>query len=843
MVGVVADRVIVELEAKLDRYNANVISAQRTFEKSMGGIGASAKRTEGLVSGAAGRIGGAFALAFTGAVAVGVVKGFLGYADAAKQLNAQLKLATAASGDFGTAQKAVRDIAAATRSGLNETGALYANIARNARELGLTQTQVAEVTTSVSQAFLISGASAQEAAQGTRQLIQGLQSGTLRGDEFNSVMENAPRLARLLADSLNVPIGSLRAMAEAGDLTAAKLTSALSDKEFTAALDAEFKQLPVTFDQAMTLVQNAAQETFSAFDAGGQFSQSLANFVTNGADGFGDLAAAAEQLGIDIASAMAGLSDAFQPMIDGALSAFNIIGGNARSLGQSIADVLNDVDEIANIGIGGVNFFRKLDSFGAGAGPYKPFAKSNLGGRFSAGLNRREGQLDNDRRERNVQKLPGAGNSFQRFLNEPGKFDAFGNPLTPFRPTAAAGKAKKGPKGRKGPSAETLAARAERAALQQEREDEAFRQDLARTNEDILAAKAALSVAADAIAAYEIQEIDSTRKRINAGYDADVKQGKLREAQAESLKLANDELAGLKTKAIQLKETERVRAESVQVAQADRQNDLDLLQAGEQLADTREEQRDVALRILDAQYAIERAELEGVIASRDATAAQKAIAERRLAILGQLQAGDKAAVEQGSKGPMDSYLSGLNSESINDQLEQVQVDGIRGVTDELANATASVFKFGGAFGEVANQIIADLARIAIQAAILAIGKSIFGAGFGAPSIPGRASGGHVQGGKSYRVNEGANAGRVEGFQPAGSGKIIPLGRMNQANQGGVTVVQSFTLDARGGITTPELLRHVNQVATRKAAQAGNAAYDAAQRSAPGRIDKFSKLGT
>src|SRR3546814_5986254 len=75
-------------------------------------------------------------------------------------------------------------------------------------------------------------------------------------------------LARLLADSLDVPVGSLRAMAEQGELTADKLLRALTDTKFTASIDAEFKQMPVTFDQAMTQVHNAAIVTFGAFDQG-----------------------------------------------------------------------------------------------------------------------------------------------------------------------------------------------------------------------------------------------------------------------------------------------------------------------------------------------------------------------------------------------------------------------------------------------------------------------------------------------------------------------------------------------------------------------------------------------
>src|SRR3546814_2482779 len=79
-----------------------------------------------------------------------------------------------------------------------------------------------------------------------------------------------------------------------------------------------FKQMPVNFDQAMTQVHNAAIVTFGAFDQGGEFSTMLANFVSGGADGFKGLERSAEDLGINIRSAFSGLSDAFEPMLEGA---------------------------------------------------------------------------------------------------------------------------------------------------------------------------------------------------------------------------------------------------------------------------------------------------------------------------------------------------------------------------------------------------------------------------------------------------------------------------------------------------------------------------------------------
>lgn len=271
---------------------------------------------------------------------------FLDIADRARTMEATLRLATAASGDFSTAQEDVRRIANETRTGIEETSTLYASFQRNAQELGITQQEAARATQTVSEAFQISGASAAEAAGGLRQFMQGIQSGTLRGEELNSVLENAPRLARLLADSLGVTIGQLRAMGAEGELTADKLLRALTDRRFTAQIDAEFRQLPVTFGQAMTLVRNAAITTIGAFDRGGQFSQALANFASQGSDTFSGLARDAERAGAEVRAAFDGLGTLFNPMADNATNVFGLISRLARSVSADIRAGTRALDDL-----------------------------------------------------------------------------------------------------------------------------------------------------------------------------------------------------------------------------------------------------------------------------------------------------------------------------------------------------------------------------------------------------------------------------------------------------------------------------------------------------------------
>lgn len=413
--AITADRVVVELEAKLGRYEANLARAEQKFDRAMGGIQKSATRTEGLISRAAGRMGAAL-----GAVSVALLaREFLNLTDKAKSLEAQLRLATKESGSFGKAQEDVRRIAASTRSGLEATALLYGNFQRNARELGITQQEAARATETVAKTFKISGAGAVEAAQGTRQLVQALQSGVLRGDEFNTIMESSPRLARLLADSLGIAVGELRAMAEAGNLTSAQLVRAFTDTKFTEGLDQEFKQLPVTFGEAMQQIENAAIITFGAFDRGGEFSKILSNFVLDGTKGFADLEKSAEQFGANTRAEIEGISAVFGPLLS---NMSQMLGLMEQSSNQPMFSTLfGELDALSKWASNNQLLFRLATMDFSGLRDPRP---TNLQGTYLAG---RAGFL-------NQRDQTFAGGFAGRFLDQfP---DAFGRPTPVPRPAA-----------------------------------------------------------------------------------------------------------------------------------------------------------------------------------------------------------------------------------------------------------------------------------------------------------------------------------------------------------------------------------------------------------------------
>ena len=114
-----------------------------------------------------------------------------------------------------------------TGQALGSIGSTYQSIARAQNELGLSQREVLDLTETISKAMVVGGGTAEGNAAALAQLGQALSSGVLRGEEFNSIMDQAPGLAKALAEGLNVPVGSLRSMAEAGQLTSKVVTQAL----------------------------------------------------------------------------------------------------------------------------------------------------------------------------------------------------------------------------------------------------------------------------------------------------------------------------------------------------------------------------------------------------------------------------------------------------------------------------------------------------------------------------------------------------------------------------------------------------------------------------------------
>ena len=176
-------------------------------------------------------------------------------ADAYSNLSARIKISTGEGAAFEAAMAGVQQVAVATRSNLEETANLYTRISEAGKTLKLSQDQVLGLVQTINQATQLSGGSAESAQAAITQLNQALQSGVLRGEEFNSIMEQAPRLSRALADGLGVSIGKLREMAEAGRLSSEVVITALRGQ--ADAVAEEFAKLPPTIGAALQNLSTA----------------------------------------------------------------------------------------------------------------------------------------------------------------------------------------------------------------------------------------------------------------------------------------------------------------------------------------------------------------------------------------------------------------------------------------------------------------------------------------------------------------------------------------------------------------------------------------------------------
>src|SRR5579884_1495509 len=210
--------------------------------------------------------------------AAGKVQEIVQIADAWNMMSARLKLATAGQREYAVAQKELFDIAQRIGVPIQETATLYGKLQQAVRMLGGEQKDALTITESISQALRLSGASAEESRSALLQFGQALASGVLRGEEFNSVVENSPRLAQALADGLNVPIGRLRKLAEEGRLTADVVVNALLSQKDK--LASEYAQLPQTVSQSFERLKNAFGQWINKLDESTGFTKKLAEALT-----------------------------------------------------------------------------------------------------------------------------------------------------------------------------------------------------------------------------------------------------------------------------------------------------------------------------------------------------------------------------------------------------------------------------------------------------------------------------------------------------------------------------------------------------------------------------------
>ncbi|WP_312491259.1 tape measure protein [Brevundimonas sp.] len=331
---------------------------------------------------------------FLGALAVDKL---VSYSDTYTNIQNRLKLVTTGTENLTAVNKALLASANSTRSSYESTAGLYATMARATKDLGLSQQDLLGITTTLNQGFQVSGATAEDAASGIRQLGQAMTGGVLRGEEFNALNDSAPRILEALAAGMGKPRSELRKLAEEGKLTSQVVVSALQSQ--SSAIQDEFNKMTPTVAQSATVMKNNIIAFIGSFNQGTGVAVALSSailllannldVVAIAAAGVGvamlamsgpkiiagirqvqasltamSIAATANPIGIAIAAAalaVTGLVIAFNKLApkikvtsDGAVSLKDFFVAAFQIIGEKVAEVAKFFQDVWNGSIGGV---------------------------------------------------------------------------------------------------------------------------------------------------------------------------------------------------------------------------------------------------------------------------------------------------------------------------------------------------------------------------------------------------------------------------------------------------------------------------------------------------------
>ncbi|MGP8953496.1 tape measure protein [Enterobacter mori] len=194
-----------------------------------------------------------------GAIAASLVvdwgKAFLVAADNMSQLNARIERLTGSAATASQTMQNLMRISSSTGGSLQDTAKLWETLSTALRDTGATNGQIIQLTETLQKIGRIGGSSSEEMANALRQFGQSISSGTVRAEEFNSILEQMPELARQIAAGMGVSIGELRQLMLDGKLTAEDALNAIQKQ--TGSVNAEFEKLPRTLSQANTALTNS----------------------------------------------------------------------------------------------------------------------------------------------------------------------------------------------------------------------------------------------------------------------------------------------------------------------------------------------------------------------------------------------------------------------------------------------------------------------------------------------------------------------------------------------------------------------------------------------------------
>ncbi|MDM1611550.1 tape measure protein [Escherichia coli] len=272
-----AGEIYYDIEANV----AGLIQAQKQVNKrldQMEGKFDSTSQSIGRFEGALNKVGVAIAAAFT----IDAAKKLIAIGDEMATLQARI---TRLSPSIDTAKEtmsALSAIASQTGNSLSETERLWESLTTALKSAGATNSQILALTSTLQKIGTIGGSSSEEMANALRQFGQSIAGGTVRAEEFNSILEQMPELARQIASGLGISIGDLRKRMLEGKLTAEDALNAIQKQ--SQSVNEEFDKMPVNIDRAKNSLDVAFKNAINDINQAIGLTSTLAGLMQSVAD-------------------------------------------------------------------------------------------------------------------------------------------------------------------------------------------------------------------------------------------------------------------------------------------------------------------------------------------------------------------------------------------------------------------------------------------------------------------------------------------------------------------------------------------------------------------------------
>lgn len=375
------ERLTVQLEATTNKFTREINKAHREANRRFREMERSATDMENSVSGSLSRMGRATSTAIA-AIGVSLSVGQLRtYADTWQDMANKIAAAGEKTERVAAVQDKIASVAIASRADLKATSDLYVGLTRSTEQLGASQAQVMRVVETVNKAFAVGGASAAEQAGGILQLNQALSSGVLQGDELRSIRENAPLVAKAIADEFGVAIGGLKELGAEGELTGDRVFQALL--KASASIDDQFSKTSATVSQSFTNLSTALTRYFGQLDRATGASQAFAQGIQVIANNIDAVMRGAAVIGVALAAAfapaiVAGAAALAAPLIGVAGIATGVVAAAAAMavFGDNVKPIAGDIATVVDYAA--VGFQMVAQQGGAAASYlYEQFAKAS----------------------------------------------------------------------------------------------------------------------------------------------------------------------------------------------------------------------------------------------------------------------------------------------------------------------------------------------------------------------------------------------------------------------------------------------------------------------------------